>query len=444
MTDASLTPRHEPDAMVAAAESRVAAEVQAAMVIARRFPRDETAAFARAMAACKRRGLAAAAEYAYPRGGQTVTGPSIRLAEALAQTWGNLDFGVVEVEQRRGESTVLSYCWDLETNVRQTKVFTVAHSRYTRQKGVVSLTDPRDIYEMTANQAARRLRACILGVIPGDVVEAAVGQCRKTLSEADGGVPLKDRVRQMAAAFDGLGVSVAMLEARLGHKLAATSEAELVNLRAIFRSLTDNMSAVAQWFGEAPAKEEPKKPEPMSRKNVREDAKAPAKRKSPPPRPKEGDRWLRTEGPEEALLVFRGGSWVELGEPLEGEEPQIDDDLGLDDPPQEAQETAQEAAQDEAPQDTAEEPNAQEAPREAAPPPKLTGAMLGRIHMAFRKLKVADADRLAFLGRVYDVPSSKELEFDQARDLIDALEEGLASDPVGCVQWIEESGKDPG
>ena len=80
-----------------------------------------------------------------------VTGPSIRLAEVLAQNWGNLDFGIVELEQRFGESSMLAYAWDLETNTRQTKVFTVKHKR--RARGAdVSLTDPRDIYEMTEEE----------------------------------------------------------------------------------------------------------------------------------------------------------------------------------------------------------------------------------------------------------------------------------------------------
>ena len=54
------------------------------------------------------------------------------------------------------------------------------HVRYSK-KGKQILTDPRDIYEVVANNGARRLRACILGVIPGDVIEAAMEQCSITL-----------------------------------------------------------------------------------------------------------------------------------------------------------------------------------------------------------------------------------------------------------------------
>jgi len=228
------------------ATTRAAQEVQAAMVIAKKFPRDANAAYTKIMQACKRKRLADQALYAYPRGGQVVTGPSIRLAEELARDWGNIDFGVIELEQSRSESTCMSYAWDLETNTRQTKIFTIRHERHTK-RGVTKLTDPRDVYETIANQGARRLRACILGIIPGDVTEEAVRQCERTMG-GDNGEPIADRVRQMISAFSEMGVTSAMIEARIGHKLEATNETELVNLRKIFQSLRDNMAIAADFF----------------------------------------------------------------------------------------------------------------------------------------------------------------------------------------------------
>lgn len=233
-------------APVDAQMSRAVAEVQAAMTIAKRFPRDENESFARIMRACSRKSLAESSMYSYPRGGQTVTGPSIRLAEVLAQNWGNIDSGIVELEQRPGESVVMAYAWDLETNTRNVKTFTVKHERSARG-GVSKLTDPRDIYEMTANQGARRLRACILGVIPGDVVEEAVRACEKTLA-GDTKEPLADRLRRVVAAFSEQGVTVAMLEARLGHVIGAAGEVELVALRKIYTSLRDGMAKPGDFF----------------------------------------------------------------------------------------------------------------------------------------------------------------------------------------------------
>lgn len=227
--------------------TRQAQEVQAAMIVAKRFPRDENASFARIMQSCQRKGLAERAMYEYPRGGQNVTGPSIRLAEAMAQNWGNLDFGITELEQKPGESTVMAYCWDLETNTRQTKIFTVPHIRQTK-KGAQVLTDPRDIYEMVANQGARRLRACILGVIPGDIVDAAVEQCNKTLVGGDG-TPLQDRIRNMVFMFQSkMGIPKECLEQYIGCKAEAFTEQSVVRLRNVYNSIKEGRANREDYF----------------------------------------------------------------------------------------------------------------------------------------------------------------------------------------------------
>lgn len=234
-------------ATVEAAASRSAQEVQAAMVIAKKFPRDQVAAYERIMQACKRRSLAEVAEYVYPRGSTQITGPSIRLAEVIAQNWGNFEAGVVELERHDGESTVMAYAWDLETNARDVKVFTIKHVRETK-KGNYTLDDPRDIYELVANQGARRKRACILAVVPGDIVDAAREECGRTLATHGKNEPLIDRVRKMVLAFAELGVTQGMLEGRLGHKMDATIEQELVNLRRIYTSIRDGMGKRDEFF----------------------------------------------------------------------------------------------------------------------------------------------------------------------------------------------------
>lgn len=228
------------------AMSKAAQEVQAACVIAKRFPRNQTQAHDRILEACKRKGLAEQALYEYPRGGQKVTGPSIRMAEMLAQNWGNLDFGVVEVEQRHGESTCMAYAWDLETNTRQTKVFTVKHERHTKQ-GITRLNDPRDIYEMVANQGARRVRACVLGVIPGDIIDSAVEECDKTLA-GNNKEPLADRIRKMAAWFKDQGITQDRVESKLGHPLDSCTEREIARLAKIANSIRDGIGKAEEFF----------------------------------------------------------------------------------------------------------------------------------------------------------------------------------------------------
>lgn len=227
--------------------SRQTQEVQGQIVAAKRFPRDYVVSCNRIMQACQRKGLAEKAMYEYPRGGTKVVGPSIRLAEALAQNWGNMSFGVVELEQKAGESQVMAYAWDLETNTRQEKIFSVPHIRSTK-KGNVPLTDPRDIYEMVANQGARRLRSCILGIIPGDVVEDAVEQCNRTLIEGEK-KPLADVIKEVSLYFQrDFNVPLEALEKLIGCKAEAFSMNDCIRLRKVYNSIKDGMAKREEIF----------------------------------------------------------------------------------------------------------------------------------------------------------------------------------------------------
>lgn len=215
------------------------------MMIARSFPRDHMQATERLLNACTRPSLAEAGLYTYSRGGSDVSGPSIRLAEAAAQCWGNIQFGIREIEQRDGESVVEAYAWDIEANTRPNKTFHVPHERHTR-RGVQQLTDPRDIYELVANQGARRLRACILSVIPGDVIEAAVAQCRATMMASADTSPEAQKV--LLERFGEFKVTKSQIEKRIQRRIDAIQPAQVVMLRGIYRSLKDGMSKPADWF----------------------------------------------------------------------------------------------------------------------------------------------------------------------------------------------------
>jgi len=242
-------------ALAQASASREMEEVKGQIFMAKQFPRNVFQAEQRVLDTCKRPALAQVAMYQYPRGGQRVTGPSIRLAEAIAQNWGNLSYGIQELEQREGESVAKAFCWDLETNVRQEKVFTVKHSM--KVKGTIKkLEDPRDIYEKVANDGARRLRSCILGVIPGDIIDKAIFQCHETLAGNSQG-PLKDRIANALRSYkEQHRVTQEMVEAKFGYNADSFTEYDYVDLINIFNSLKDGLSKVEDWFNKEDAKKQ--------------------------------------------------------------------------------------------------------------------------------------------------------------------------------------------
>ncbi len=235
---------------VAIESERAIAEAQGKLVIAQRFPRDPFKAFEAIRAACQRSGFAETAFYGYKRGGQQVSGPSIRMAEELARCWGNIDYGLRELSQRDGVSEMEAYAWDLQTNTMSAQKFTVRHVRDTTEGGK-ALTSERDVYEITANMGARRMRARILAILPSDYVDGAVAEARRTLALSK--EPLGQRISKMVTHFGNLGVTPALIEKRVGHKIDATTAEELVDLHGIYLSIRDGQTRIPDWFDAAPA-----------------------------------------------------------------------------------------------------------------------------------------------------------------------------------------------
>lgn len=243
---ARTAPAHINAGTVRIEEERAIAEAQGKLILAKKFPRDQATSYGNVMESCKRYGLADAATYSYPRGKETISGPSIRLAEELARNWGNIEYGIRELSQQDGISEMEAYCWDLEANVISSQKFTVKHERHTKS-GIFKLTDPRDIYEITANSGGRRLRARILAVLPPDLIEDAIKVCQLTLRGGNG-ESIADRTNKMVTLFEAYGVNKKMIEDRLQKTVDKITAEEIVELGSVYNSIKDNMSSVLDWF----------------------------------------------------------------------------------------------------------------------------------------------------------------------------------------------------
>lgn len=239
--------KHENGLAINMVTSRQSQEVQGAIYMAKQFPRDQFEASNRINKMCNRLSLAKVSQYTYPRGGQKVTGPSIRLAEAIAQAWGNIDYGVIELSNSNGLSEMMAYAWDLETNVRRSMVFSVKHERDTKH-GKTNLTDNRDVYELVANMGARRVRACILGVIPGDVVDEALSICNKVLVEGEG-KNFDDSLKNMLSTFEKVHkVTRKQIEDYIGYPIANFIAEDLVTLKGVHDAIKEGIAKREDYF----------------------------------------------------------------------------------------------------------------------------------------------------------------------------------------------------
>ena len=245
-----LTPDHNnllPVNQQSNDNGRAIEEVRASIIVAKKFLRNESDALKNIIKSCKRPSLAQVAMYSYPRGGQQVTGASIHLLKTIARHWGNIKCGVRCIEQRDGESLMEAYACDLETNYRPNREFIVRHEIMLKNKMTKQLVDPRDIYELEANMGARRLRACLIDIIPRDILDEAIATCDKTLESGDT-TPIEQRAAKMLSVMSEIGVTKEMIEQFLKHKLEAINPQELLNLHKVYMSIKDGYAPREQYF----------------------------------------------------------------------------------------------------------------------------------------------------------------------------------------------------
>lgn len=252
------------NALAANSEARAIAEVKAQVLMARQFPRDPAYATDRILKECMRPTLAEAAVYTFSRGKETVSGPSIRLAEVLARNWGNCTFGYEVLERKKnsmgiGISVVRAYAWDLETNTYISRQFELKHFRDTRSGGY-ELTQDRDIYELESNMASRRMRACILQMIPGDITSAAVNACRKTEST---GISARMKnpderkrlVSETIRLYAKLGVEQKDLEDKMRTNVENWNADVMLKLKEMYNAIKDNVTGIEEFFPHLAANE---------------------------------------------------------------------------------------------------------------------------------------------------------------------------------------------
>ena len=139
---------------VAGSTAKQQAEIQAAVVMARRYPRDEGMAIDRIKTACKRPAFADAAAYRYPRGKKRdgtpnmIVGPSINLAREMGRCFGNIRVGQDVLRDDDETRLIEAYAWDLETNYRTTEQVQFKKLIYRKKDGWVQ-PDERDLRELT-------------------------------------------------------------------------------------------------------------------------------------------------------------------------------------------------------------------------------------------------------------------------------------------------------
>lgn len=212
--------RAEVGALEAISRSEVAMQLDSA----HRWPRSPTKCLRDATSlATMSVEIAESCMYSVPRGGKMITGPSVRLAEMMASSWGNLHVGSRVIEATATEVVAQSVCWDLEKNVR----ITVEAQRSIVGKRGRFDDDMIRVTGMAAISIA--LRNAVFRVIPRAYVDA-VYELAKKCAIGD----LQTLVARRDAAFDRyarLGVTPERMLGRLG--IAGVDDFTLTHLETL-------------------------------------------------------------------------------------------------------------------------------------------------------------------------------------------------------------------
>lgn len=192
--------------------------------------------------------------YAVPRAGKAITGPSVHLAKILAQTWGNIrcEARVIEIDTKRVTSEGI--CWDMENNVAIKA--TVKRSILTKS-GRMS----EDMITVTGNAAnSISLRNAILSVIPKAVVDKVYGAALQMITgDLSDETKLKaKRIKVFKGLSDTYGVTEEEVLSAIGKaSINHVTPTEIAVLIGIGQSIKDGDTTVDEAFRGAKTKAAP-------------------------------------------------------------------------------------------------------------------------------------------------------------------------------------------
>ena len=172
-----------------------------------------------------------------------IEGPSIRLAEIIANSWGNIRIATRIVGNDGKFITAQGACHDLESNVIQ--VVEVKRSICT-SKG---FTFSADMQVVTGNAAASIARRnAILAVIPQAIFKNLYAKI-KTKAIGDVQNNLENRRATMLKTYALAGVNSEMLCKHLGVQAVDDITAEMVvNLASLWNALRDGQTTIEETF----------------------------------------------------------------------------------------------------------------------------------------------------------------------------------------------------
>ena len=258
--------------------AKARADVEAACIMAKRWPRNLNDVRQELIAECSRPGFAAVALYAKPVGSklnettkkwekQFAEGLSIRFAEVAMRTMGNMEANSETIYDDSAVQMIRVTVIDYERNSRWKKDLSIVKTVERKQlkKGqkplgervnsygdrvfIVEATDS-DVAVKAAAEISKAVRTLILRVVPGNLQDEAKALVKAVAARKDAQDPAAAR-NKMFDAFAALGVKPSALEEWLGHGTDSISPAEIEDLRQVHNAIKEGETSWADALKEA-------------------------------------------------------------------------------------------------------------------------------------------------------------------------------------------------
>lgn len=272
----------EHAAIAVAASAR--AEIESAFIMALKMPRNRDQARIEILDSCKNIIFAEKVKYKKPVGSELVNnrwekkyaeGPSIRFAEEMIRSWGNVKVQCVTIYEDARKRISLVNVVDLQKNISYSKQITIIKTverKKTKDREVISErlnTYNERIFivvatddEVNIKEAAlisKEIRNSSLRLIPQDIIDEAMTVTAATI-KAGVSSDMKGARKAILDSFASIGVKPKDLEEYTGHAIDQVSPEEIVGLRAVYKTISDGQATwkdYVDFVKEAPAKEKP-------------------------------------------------------------------------------------------------------------------------------------------------------------------------------------------
>lgn len=173
-----VLPVEAQDVQIVQVDAVERANVDSQVATAKRYPRDIRRSIDNSIVmATMNQETAQSCSYALPRGGKTITGPSVHLAKIIVSNWGNMrtEAKVVQITDKQVISR--GTCWDLETNVA---------SAFEVRRSIIGKNGQRfsdDMITVTGNAAnSIAYRNAVFAVIPKAITDRVYYAAQKFIT----------------------------------------------------------------------------------------------------------------------------------------------------------------------------------------------------------------------------------------------------------------------